>query len=84
MSYTVTWINSALDELAKLWNRTADRQDVADAANRIDLILRSNPYAHSESREENLRIMFAPPLAVLFEISDADRIVTVRAVWQPA
>jgi hypothetical protein len=84
MTYTVTWIKSALDELAELWNNTLDRQEVAEAANRIDSLLGSNPYGHSESREENLRILFAPPLAILFEISDADRMVTVRALWRPA
>jgi hypothetical protein len=83
MTYTVIWIKSALAELAELWNNASDRQDVSNAANRIDLILRSNPYGHSESREENLRILLEPPLVVLFEISDADRMVTVRAVWRP-
>jgi hypothetical protein len=83
MTFTVTWIKSALDELAELWSATSDRQDVADAADRIDLILRSDPYDHSESREGNLRILFVPPLAALFEVSDADRKVTVRAVWRP-
>jgi hypothetical protein len=84
MTYTVVWINSALGELADLWNNTADRAEVTDAANRIDTILRSNPHAHSESREANLRILFVPPLAVLFDIREADRVVKVRAVWRPA
>jgi len=84
MTYTVTWIKSALDELAKLWNSASDRQDVADAADRIDLILKSDPYGHSESREGDFRILFVPPLAALFEMSDADRRVTVRGVWRPS
>lgn len=84
MTYTVTWIKSALDELAELWNDALDRPDVTEASNQIDSILRSNPYAYSESREQDLRIMFVPPLAILFEVREADRIVTVRAVWRPA
>jgi hypothetical protein len=84
MMYTVTWIPSALGELANLWNNALDRRNVADAANRIDSILRLNPYAHSESRDEDFRILFVPPLAVLFDVNDADRLVTVRAVWRPA
>jgi hypothetical protein len=83
MTYTVVWINSALDELAELWNTAEDRQDVTNAANRIDASLRSHPYLHSESQEQDLRIQFVPPLAVLFEVSDADRKVVVRAVWRP-
>ncbi len=83
MKYTVVWIESAQDELADLWNRAANRQDIADASNTIDNLLRFNPYTYSESREGDLRIMFVPPLAVLFQISDSDCLVTVRAVWQP-
>jgi hypothetical protein len=82
MTYTVVWIKSALDELAELWNNASDRQAVTDAANSIDSILKSNPVDYSESREENLRILFVPPLAALFEISDADRMITVRGVWR--
>ena len=84
MTYTVIWSVSALDELARLWNNASDRRDVTDAANQIDRMLRSNPYLHSESREGNLRIVFVPPLAVLFEVNDGDRKAVVRAVWRPA
>jgi hypothetical protein len=84
MTYTVVWSRSALNELADLWNNASDRQVVTDAANQIDLLLRSDPHTHSESRDENFRIIFVPPLAALFEISDADQMVTVRAVWRPA
>ena len=45
--------------------------------------LRIDPYAYSESRStETDRILFFPPLGVAFEVSDADRMVTVYAVWQ--
>jgi hypothetical protein len=83
MTYTVIWIPSALDELAQLWNSASDRQEVTDTADVVDSILRHDPFSHSESREENLRIMFVPPLAVLFDVSDADCMVAVRAVWSP-
>ena len=69
--------------MANLWMKAPDRPNVADAANQIDSMLRLSPYAHSESREANLRILFVPPLATLFDVSDADRMVTVRAVWRP-
>jgi hypothetical protein len=83
MSYTVVWVPSALRELADLWNEAPQRQEVTDVANLLDEWLRAHPYADSESREGNLRILFFPPLAVLFEVSDPDCLVTVRAVWSP-
>jgi hypothetical protein len=84
MKYTVVWIPSALSELADLWNHAHNRQEITDAADTIDSILRANPYVDSESREGNLRILFVPPLAVLFDVSDPDYLVTVRAVWRPS
>ncbi len=83
MTYTVVWIPSALNELADLWNHAPGRQEITDAADAIDAILRADPYAASESREGNLRILFVPPLAVLFDVSDPDCLVTVRALWRP-
>lgn len=80
MRFTVVWIPFALKELADLWNHALDRQEVADASDTVDMILRANPYADSESREGNLRILFVPPLAVLFEVGDQDCMVTVRCV----
>jgi hypothetical protein len=79
----VLWIDSALNDLAASWNGAQDRQLVSDAADTIDAILRVRPYSDSESREGNLRIMLVPPLAVLYDVYDDDRWVTVRAVWQP-
>jgi hypothetical protein len=83
MTYTVVWSKSALAELAELWNSASDRRKLSDAANQIDLILKFDPYARSESREQDLRILLESPLAVLFGVSDADLLVTVRAVWRP-
>lgn len=84
MTYTVVWIKLAQGELANLWTNSTARQDVADAADRIDSILRLHPYEYSESRDGDLRILFVPPLAVLFNVSDDDCLVSVRAVWRPS
>ncbi len=83
MKYTVVWLKAAQDLLATIWLNSANRQDIADAANVIDAQLRVDPYAYSESRStENDRILLFPPLGVAFDVSDADRLVTVYAVWQ--
>jgi hypothetical protein len=60
----------------------ADRDLVSVAANRIDADLGDDPYAHSESRTGSSRIMIVPPLAVGYDVSDDDRLVTVWAVWR--
>jgi hypothetical protein len=83
MKYTVVWIQTAQEELAELWNNAGDRNAVTAASNHIDHILKTAPYSNSESREGNLRIIFVPPLAALYDVSDDDRMVTVRAVWRP-
>jgi hypothetical protein len=51
MTFTVTYKPSAENELVDLWINAADRQSVADAANRIDTVLGVNPHLHGESRE---------------------------------
>ena len=82
MKYTVVWMPSALNDLARLWNNAPDRHAVAAASDTIDAIVMNDPYAHSESREGDSRIMIVPPLAVEYHVSDDDCLVTVRAVWR--
>jgi hypothetical protein len=49
MTFTVTYKPSAEAELADVWLRAADRQAIADAANRIDALLHTNPHQQGES-----------------------------------
>jgi len=39
-TFTVTWHQQALDELAEIWTASGRRQAVADSVNRIDRVLR--------------------------------------------
>ena len=81
MRYTVYWTPDAEQELAALWLASEDRESVTSAAQTIDQALATNPEVQGESREENVRIMFAPPLVVEFETIRADRHAYVLAVW---
>jgi hypothetical protein len=81
MIYTVAYKPSAEADLVDLWINAFDRQAVADAANRIDSLLRSDPHDQGETRDEQTRILFERPLAVQFEIHDADCLVEVLKVW---
>jgi len=81
MRYTVLWVPSAQQDLAAIWIDAADRSAVASAADTIDTVLREDPYRQGESREGATRILFAPPLAIDFEVLEEDRIVRVLTVW---
>jgi hypothetical protein len=82
MTYTVTWSRSAQNDLAELWTESADRALIAETADAIDAILKRDPYRFSESRSGNSRVMLMPPLAVAFDVSEDDRLVSVWSVWR--
>jgi hypothetical protein len=48
MRFTVIWTGAAQNELALIWTQALDRQAVADAANRIDRLLRFAPMTAGE------------------------------------
>jgi hypothetical protein len=64
MIFTVDWSRTAERRLAEFWFDAPERGRVAHAANAIDELLRTDPFANSESREEGRRIMLIPPLGV--------------------
>lgn len=80
MTFTVVWAPAA--ELAALWVQSADRQAVAEAADRIDAALRRGASTCGESRSGNRRVHFDPPLGVDFEFDEPDRTARVLAVWR--
>jgi len=78
--YTVVWPGGAQDELAELWLAAADRGAVAAAANAIDVELSEDATIKGVDLSEGLRILFAPPLRVLFAVREDDRVVEVLRV----
>jgi len=82
MKWTLVWQPSADNELIDLWVAAPDQADVTRAANLIEWRLRRDPYSFSESRDDNSRIMIEPPLALVYDVSDDDCMVTVLAVWR--
>jgi hypothetical protein len=57
--------------LLHLWTTATDPDAVDAAATRIDAALASDAHQQGESRDGPFRILFDPPLAVLF-VADAD------------
>jgi len=82
VKYTVVWVRSAEDELAAIWLEATDRHLVTASALDIDARLAVNPGEEGESRDGNLRILIARPLAVTFAVAHADRLVRVLDVWE--
>src|SRR5579864_4930197 len=75
--FTVTWLESAQNRLAEIWNESGEKQAVADAANHIDRELATDPHTKGSPVSEGLRALHVPPLHVLFEVREPDRIVEV-------
>jgi hypothetical protein len=82
MKYTVTWLPDALNELAQIWVEASNREEASRAADHFDIALSLAPWAHGESREGGSRVVFSGPLGFEYEVSEADRLVTVVSVWR--
>jgi hypothetical protein len=80
MTWTVIWRPPALAELAEAWNTSPDRAGVTAASNRIDRLLATDPLTAGESRDGEDRIVFDAPLAVIFRVDRAARMVFVLTV----
>jgi len=71
MRFTVVWSTSAQATLTDLWLQAADRQAVADASDRLDIILRDDPEAKGQpsgaffARDED-------PIAVLYRVNPGE------------
>ena len=80
MKYTVTGRPTAARSLSEIWLDSSDRLGVTDAADGIDSVLAICPHEQGEERSEGTRILILPPLAIVYEVSDDDRRVTVLSV----
>ena len=77
MTFTVIWLPDALNRLADVWTTYPNRAAVTAAADRIDARLAADPLAEGESRDEEDRVTFDPPLRVLVRVNVAAREVYV-------
>lgn len=66
MKYMVTWLSSALNDLADIWNHASDRQAVTEAANRIEHALQRDPDRLGQPYYGIRRIYTDAPLTVVF------------------
>ncbi len=82
MSFHVVWAPIAEDRLAELWLASDDRQQITEAANRIDELLAASPTGVGESRAGALRVMIESPLTVYYTVDEDGRLVTVKSIWK--
>jgi hypothetical protein len=80
MRYTVVWVQAALNELTQIWVDADDRQQVTDAANRIDRELATDPDLKGYQDEMGVRILRFSPIEVAYMVLLDDRIVRVNYV----
>ena len=75
--FTVAWRHTALEELADVWTKAANRNEITSAVGTIERKLRENPHGFAEGEVEGLYFLAESPLRVGFTINDASRTVTV-------
>ena len=81
--FRVEWLQSALNDLADAWMQgdAAQREAINVAVRGIDFRLERNPQTEGESRDKEIRVTFAAPLAVTFEIDATNAVVLVHHAW---
>lgn len=82
MNYTVIWLPEAERELTAVWVASRRQADVTEAAVELDRRLARFGPNVGESRPDDDRIAFEPPLAILFRVDLATRTVFVGRVWE--
>ena len=82
MNFTVGWLPDAEAELTAIWLASVQRAAVTRTAAELDRRLASNPTSEGESRSNDRRITFEPPLALIFRVDSGTKTVIVSQVWE--
>jgi hypothetical protein len=78
--HEVDWDNQALDQLAAIWMKAADREAIVRASDEIDQLLEIDPINVGESRTDNdHRVLIQGPLMVYFQIIVSEKSVMVTS-----
>ena len=78
--YTVVWVESALDDLARFWIKTVHRQAISDSADLADEYLATDAHLKGESLAEGLRAVTVGLLRFYFVVREHDRVLEVAYV----
>lgn len=83
MRYALIYLDAAEDELAAAYLAGRERgrgSDVTAATAYVEEMLRTNPAGCGESRDRHQRFVAEPPLSVLFELHEEERVVIILSV----
>ena len=80
MNFVVLWMPTAIDTLADTWMSAPDRDAITEASQRIDILLATHPLDVGESRDADRRIVFDPPIQVLYRVLSFPKRVEVLSV----
>ena len=78
--YTVVWLESALDDLARFWLKTVHRQAITDSADLADDYLATDAHIKGELLSEGLRAVTVGLLRLYFVVREQDRVVEIAYV----
>jgi mRNA-degrading endonuclease RelE of RelBE toxin-antitoxin system len=80
IKYTVTWRESAQQDLARIWLDSSDRRQITTATNEIDRTLGRDALEKGMILSQFSRELIVEPIKVLFTVNDDDRIVEIFKV----
>jgi hypothetical protein len=83
VKFTVQWSRRALDAVTQLWlDNTNQRAEFTQATATIDQLLQFDPHQQGESRDDKRRVLFVPPLVVIFSVDIDRKLVRVLSARQ--
>lgn len=81
MIWTVTYRQSAENELTELWLASSAKDELARAANDVERRLRTDPLSAGQELAGVYRIIVEGPVAFLYKIYEQDYRISVTAVF---
>jgi hypothetical protein len=81
MTFSVTWLPDAENELAALWLDAQNRDAVTKASHALERRLQTRAPECGESRSNGRRVDFEWPLGIYFRVDEVRKAVTVSHIW---
>jgi hypothetical protein len=80
MKFTVVLTPFAFHQLATIWLRVKNRQQVTDASDQIESLLRTGAHRIGRLRPDGLRAFILSPLVYTYSVTQEDQLVTVVSI----